>query len=162
LDNFNNIYKDNYKSTLRVAIKIIGDNHIAADIVQEVFIDLYKKLQNKEIIKNYKAWLYRLTYNKSIDYFRSVKKNTTTEFNDNNHTNEISNCYDTTTIDELQKALARMKPKDKLLMVLYSEGLSYREISEVANIKYSSVGKTISRTIEKLEQELKLQYHDLY
>jgi len=162
LNSFEKIYRDNYKSTLRVAIKIIGNRSIAADIVQEVFIVLYKKLKNREEINNYKAWLYRLTYNKSVDYFRMTKNDNYTEYNENDPEYTDQDSYDTETINRLREALTKMKPKDKLLMILYSEGLSYREISEVTNIKYNSVGKTISRTIEKLEQELKLQYHDLY
>ncbi len=162
MNSFEKIYRDNYKSTLRVAIKIIGNRSIAADIVQEVFIVLYKKLKNREEINNYKAWLYRLTYNKSVDYFRMTKNDNYTEYNENDPEYTDQDSYDTETINRLREALTKMKPKDKLLMILYSEGLSYREISEVTNIKYNSVGKTISRTIEKLEQELKLQYHDLY
>jgi len=46
--------------------------------------------------------------------------------------------------------------------VLYSEGLSYREISDATGIKSSSIGKTLSRTLEKLEKELINQKYELY
>jgi len=59
-------------------------------------------------------------------------------------------------------AFSKLKPEEKLLATVYSEGLSYKEISEVTGIKFSSVGKTLSRTLKKMEIELKKQKYELY
>jgi len=40
LENFNHIYSENYPKLFRLAIKITGDDNTAADIVQEIFINL--------------------------------------------------------------------------------------------------------------------------
>ena len=62
----------------------------------------------------------------------------------------------------LNKALDRLKPDERFLVVLYSEGLSYKEMAEVTEIKFSSIGKTLSRILKKIEIELKSQCDELY
>jgi len=58
--------------------------------------------------------------------------------------------------------MEKLKPQERFLVILYSEGLSYKEMAEVTEMKYSSVGKTLSRTLKKIEKELKYQYDELY
>ena len=60
------------------------------------------------------------------------------------------------------QALSKLNPQEKALAVLYSEGLSYQEMASVTGIKFSSIGKTLSRTLIKLEQELKKHRYEMY
>lgn len=146
----------------RVAKKMVGCNQMASDIVQDVFVSLYQKLNNGDIIKQPSAWLYRATYNKCIDNFRS-KTLFSDDINfDNCLTADDTNQEKAEMIDTVNNVLSQMKPNDKLLTVLYSEGLSYKEIAEVTGIKETSVGKTLARTLQKFEQEFKSQYYELH
>jgi len=45
LNSFEDIYTDNYKAMHRVAIKMVGNIDEVPDIVQEIFIDFFKKQQ---------------------------------------------------------------------------------------------------------------------
>jgi DNA-directed RNA polymerase specialized sigma24 family protein len=45
---------------------------------------------------------------------------------------------------------------------MYSNGLKYSEIAEVLNLNPNSVGKMISRTIEKFVKIVKKEYHELF
>ena len=65
-------------------------------------------------------------------------------------------------ITMVHAALSVLNPHERALMVLYSEGMSYKEIAESSGMRFSSVGKTLSRTLEKLENELKKQKYELY
>jgi RNA polymerase sigma factor (sigma-70 family) len=62
----------------------------------------------------------------------------------------------------ISQGLEALSIRDRELAVLYSEGLSYKEISEVTGIAFSSVGKTLSRTLKKLEKELKAIGYEMY
>jgi len=62
----------------------------------------------------------------------------------------------------LNQVLDKLKPDERFLVVLYSEGLSYKEMAEVTEIKFTSVGKTLSRILKKIEIELKCQCDELY
>ena len=49
-----------------------------------------------------------------------------------------------------------------MLVVLYSEGLSYKEIAKASGVRFSSIGKMLSRILKKLETELKSHRYDLF
>ena len=158
---FEEIYSENYKAMHRVAFKIIGDQDGASDIVQEVFIDCFQKLKNGLVLDNAKGWLYRVTYIKCMDHFRKqqrlheIKLMKDIEIEDKqNDIQEIKTL--------IKKALSKLNPQEKALAVLYSEGLSYKEMALATGIKFSSIGKTLARTLAKLEQELKKHRYEMY
>jgi len=58
--------------------------------------------------------------------------------------------------------LKRLTKDESVLAILYSEGCSYKEIAEITGIRLTSVGKTLSRTLMKLGNELKKMKYELY
>ena len=147
----------------RVARKMIYDNDVVSDIVQEVFIYFFDKINRGEMkyVKYPKSWLYRATYNKCIDYWRKANRFETVELLEDYSVEDM--CEDQSEMKvSLNQAIDRLKPQEKFLVVLYSEGLSYKEMAEVTDIKFSSIGKTLSRVLKKIEIELKGQCDELY
>lgn len=71
---FENTYKENYRLMFGIAKKMVSDEDIVSDIVQEIFIYYYEKLQNGSVIENPKSWLIRATINKCIDHVNRRKK----------------------------------------------------------------------------------------
>ena len=142
----------------RVAMKMINDSDSVSDIVQDVFIYFYEKIKQGKKIEYPKSWLYRVTVNKCIDFIKQNSKfeslNTNIEFID------IKEKLDKSKI--IQQALLKLKPTERSLVILYSEGLSYKELAEATEIKFSSIGKTLSRTLNKLKVELKKKEDELF
>ena len=157
---FEEIYAENSKTMFLVAKKMIGDRDDVSDIIQDVFMDLFNKLNNGNEIHHPKSWLYRATCNKCIDNLRKQK-----------HIRSIESMEDCWIEQEsaekheirsaIKSAMEKLKPREKMLAVLYSEGLSYKEITEATGIKINSLGKMISRTLKKLELEFKNQGYEL-
>jgi len=145
----------------RVAFKMIGDKDDASDIVQDVFIDCFQKLRNGLVLDNAKSWLYKVTYIKCIDHFRrqqrlhEIKLMKDIEIDDKQNDNQEMKTV-------IKKALSKLNPQEKVLAVLYSEGLSYKEMESATGIKFSSIGKTLSRTLKKLGKELNNQRYEMY
>ena len=155
MEHFDETYKDNYRKLLALSLKITSCLEDSSDIVQEVFVDYYVKIQSANDIKDVRHWLIRATVNKSIDCLRTRKKisdfseieilsDTETDKTDDNHRNFV-----------LAKAMEILNDKDKELVALYGEGFSYMEISEILNIKFNSVGKKLSRSLDKIRKNLK-------
>jgi len=161
LNNFETIYKENYQKMYCVAINMINDRDAVCDIIQDIFIYYHRRSQNGNTINKPKSWLMRATINKCIDYAKYQKKyikldsivpiSIFDESMEKNQEKEI-----------IKLALSRLKPKERTLAILYSEGMSYKEISEVSGIKFSSVGKMLSRTIKKLDKILKKLDYEMY
>jgi RNA polymerase sigma-70 factor (ECF subfamily) len=145
----------------RVATNMVGDTDDVSDIVQEIFIDFFNKLNNGNIIHYPKSWLYQATINKCVDTLRNKKRfqnlDSIAEYKSDPGIIEDQEMKDAITF-----AISKLKPQEKILATVYSEGLSYKEIAEVTGIKFSSIGKMLSRTLKKMEKELKNQRYELY
>ena len=144
----------------RVATRMVGDREDVSDILQEIFIDLFNKINTGIIIQYPKSWLYRATINKCLDNLRYRKRfqclDTICEYaNDEGSTENQDIIY------AVNFAISRLRSREKILITLYSEGLAYKEISEVTGIKFTSVGKMLSRTLKKIEKELKYKKYDM-
>ena len=158
---FEEIYSENYKPMHRVAYKMIGDKEGASDIVQEVFIDCFQRLSNGLVLDNAKSWLYKVTYSKCIDHFRKQKRLHEIELiKDIGIEDEQNDNHEMKTV--INQALSKLNPQEKAIAILYSEGLSYKEIASATGIKFSSIGKTLSRTIIKLGKELINYRYEMY
>ncbi len=158
---FDDIYNANYRSLQRVAKKMIGNVEEVPDILQDIFTDFYSKTNNGSVIQNPGSWLYKATVNKCIDSLRKRRRFLSVEpLTALKSEEEIIDNPDLKKI--LEYAVARLKPREKALVTLYSEGLSYREMSAATGIRFSSIGKVLSRTLKKLEKELKPHKYELY
>ncbi len=158
---FEEIYAENHVTMFRVARKMIGDGDAVSDILQDVFTDLFQKLKNGNDILRPKSWLYRATCNKCIDRIRRKR-----------HLADLSAAVNYPVEQEpienqdiriaVRAALSCLNPRERMLAVLYSEGMSYKEMAEATGIKPASIGKKLSRTLGKIEKEFKDQGYVLY
>ncbi len=161
MNQFNQLYNNYYKCLFNVALKMIPDREEASDIVQEVFIHLYEKLENGTCIEYPRSWLYKVTVNKCIDFIKKRRPHDKVE-------SAVYLRSDENGLERDEKqavvklALDKLKTDERVLAILYSEGLSYKEMAEVTGMRFSSVGKTLSRTLSKLGDELKKLQYDLY
>jgi len=145
----------------RVAKKMVGNSCEVSDIIQEIFIDLFNKLNDGNIINQPNRWLYRATINKCIDNKRKRKEFQSIESISNlKSEQDIIENHEMTNAVNL--AISKLRPQEKMLVVSYSEGLTYKEIAEATGIKFSSIGKKLSRTLKKIEKELKIQRYEMY
>jgi len=145
----------------RVASRMVGYSEDVSDIIQEIFIDFFNKTNNGNIIHHPKSWLFRATINKCIDNQRNRKRFQNLESLDE-YKSEPGIVENQEMKDAITLAVSKLKPQEKILATVYSEGLSYKEIAEVTGIKFSSIGKMLSRTLKKMGKELKNQRYELY
>ena len=145
---------------VRVATKMVSDRDVVSDIVQEVFIYLHGKLEEGVKILHLKSWLYRATFNKCVDHLRMQSR-----FVDMSELQDVPAKGDTITDEDMrsaiQHALACLPTKERVLVVAYSEGMSYKELSQLTGINYTSVGKTLSRALKKLSEIMKNEEYGL-
>ena len=131
---------------------MLCDTDAARDIIHDVFMAYYFVLNDKKVIKDTKNWLIRCTINKGVDFLRKNKKIVSDGniVKENNAIQSIDNQLDLISISNL---ISKLDAKDQSLVVLYSEGYSYKEIAEITGINFNSVGKTLSRILEKLRRD---------
>ncbi len=158
---FGEIYQRNYTSLYRTAQKMLGNGYDVKDIVQEVFVDFFEKSSKGAQIQYPGSWLYRVTLNKCMDLLR--KNNKYVDAAPSQEIPDERNTLDTRETKALIAAcVSELKPHERALCILYSEGLSYKEMAEITGIPFSSIGKTLSRTLCKLEKTLKVKGYEVY
>jgi RNA polymerase sigma-70 factor (ECF subfamily) len=160
LDSFEDIYVEYYPVMYGAARKMVGDTDDVADIVQEVFLQFFNNHRNGTVILHPKSWLYRVTLNKSIDHIRKNKR--LLKFDEARESAPAEDTFEEERYRAIHAAIRKLKPKEKMLVVLYSENLTYREIAIASGVNFTSVGKMLSRTLKKLEKEMKNQGYEMY
>ncbi len=159
MSSFESAYQENYRKLYSVALKFINDKDVVSDILQEVFVYYFRKSKEGHSIDKPKSWLMRATINKCIDHSKHQARYREVESTDIIAEDQTEQQQEQ---EMLRMALSKLNPKEKTLALLYGEGMSYKEMSEISGIKLSSVGKTLSRTLDKLQTTLKQMNDELY
>jgi RNA polymerase sigma-70 factor (ECF subfamily) len=118
------------KRLWQYAYNLTGNSEAAWDITQESWLAIIKGLRKLHDPANFKAWAYRITTNKSIDWIRkskAVKKISIEEIQDHQQKEK----KDTGVKELLEKLDIR---KQAVLSLYYFEQLSVPEISVALKI----------------------------
>lgn len=70
---FRLIYEAHYVSLCRIAYRILAEEDTAREVVQEVFIEIWRK-QNWQELRSVQAYLITAVYNRSLKGLRKQKK----------------------------------------------------------------------------------------
>ena len=139
----------------RVAFYILESEADAEDVLQELFLKLWKNRDSLDGIRNPKAYAMTLLRNLCFDRIRQVQK-----FEDTEITEDQAGSYDAdTSMDQkerLEKVLAAIKSlpdkQRKVLILRTIKGLSYEEIAEKTGINYLAMRVLLSRARQSLKQ----------
>jgi RNA polymerase sigma factor (sigma-70 family) len=156
-DLFEAIYKENFPTIYRFGYRLLGNSEQALDMAQEVFLKLYHRLNGGSPIAEVKGWLYRTSTNLSYDWLRRKSRfqKIFTDHHQPIRKDVEQEVIEAEAIRATQKALERLPPRDRILLLLYQDELSYEEISRATGFRKSSMGTFISRAIKKLVKEIK-------
>ncbi len=151
MNDFELLYKDNYKKILYYLVNLSNNHELAEELTQETF---YKVLQFIIVHKNIHistAWLLKIAHNLFIDYIRKNRLKIT----DFDYNNEFLIVGDISIEEQLDiKNLLNLLPiryKTILLLKDYY-GLSYTEISRVLSCSLSTVKVTLYRARQKFKE----------
>lgn len=151
---FNEIYIQNYKSVYVLALKILKDDEASKDIAQEVFLSLHKILKDGKLVHNPEGWLNRATWNRCLNYLRDSRKRNACETSE---INQVEDGFDSRIIEaeevhRIKHQLKKLYEKEQIIINLYCEGMSYKEIAEISGLPYNSVGNKLARSLIKLKR----------
>lgn len=146
------------KSVYNIALNFFAERDIASDVTQEIFIKIYNNLEKYREEKSFSSWIFAISRNYCIDYWRKNKKFmlNTQELDENigsgKSTPEESLIRDSE-IECLRKKLGQLEPDLRLAIILRDiQDLSYQEIAEKLSIPEGTVKSRINRARLKLAQ----------
>jgi len=154
-ERFKIIVDDNREVIYRLCWGFVKNSFDADDLFQEVIINIWKGIKGFRKEAAIKTWIYRITINTCLLSKKrraKVIKNTQqipVDFVSESKDEEI---HLNASILSMRNAIQQLKKVDKTLILLFLEGCSYKEISEVTGLTPTNVGAKISRIKTKLKK----------
>lgn len=156
---FEEVVSEYQKSIINFHYRFIGDRYEAENLAQDTFIKAYLKFATLKDKKKLKSWLFSIARNVVIDFFRRNKNREIAFGNeivenfietagaDYQIQNQIQNQIDKDEVAlELEKCIDQLSAQDKtLIKLLYYEGFSYREISDLLKINQNTLKSRLHR-----------------
>ena len=140
-----------------IAMAICRDPEVASDILQQVCLELYQRLDEVRNVESLAAWVSTVARRKAYTYLRSARQ--TEPFADDGADCAVSPDLITNVERQhtLERALATLPPRSRrLIELLYfsTEEKTYEQIAAELGIPVASVGPTRVRCLEKLRKFL--------
>lgn len=149
------------------AYRYVGNIQEAEDIAQNVFVKVWKNLKKFDGQKSFKAWIFTIAKNTSLDFLRKKKAITFSEFeNEKGKSGILEKFIDSSPLpDELLeqkgireifvKAVGKLFPKyRRVLLLRHQENLTFREISQRLNEPLNTVKSRHRRAVIMLKKFL--------
>jgi|SRR5215470_15208565 len=146
---FEEIFKRHHRKIYSLCLRMTAEATEAEDLTQEVFIQVFRKLDTFRGESSFTTWLHRLAINQVLMYFRkrrSRKMQLTEDGELPERTIEGTNVFRSSAILDrlaLNQAIVGLAPGYRTVLVLHDiEGLEH---TEIANILGCSVGTSKSQ-----------------
>ncbi len=149
---FKELYRDFFASQLLFARRILNNSHNAEDIVQEVFLRLWKSEPQFPNEISLKAYLYLSTRNGCIDLIRKSRLNTENIDNLPDIEQEANMVLKEEAFRLLDKAIESLAPQSRRVIKLAMEGKSINETAEILGVSVNTV-KTLKMRSYKILRE---------
>ena len=132
----------------------------ADDIAQNVFIKIYQNLNSFKNESKLSTWIFRITYNETINFIHKNAKEQNVSFED--YSMNIADDLSTEeyyTGDEielkLQKAIASLPEKQRVVfMMKYYDEMKYEQISEISGTSVGALKASYHHAVAKIKEFL--------
>jgi RNA polymerase sigma factor (sigma-70 family) len=130
------------------------------EIIQDVFLSLYRHLQLGRSRKNLRGWLFRVVHNLSLKRRCAVHRVLKTLHSDCSlmekqidlAPNPEERLAEAQRHDRLRAVLQALPERDQSCLHLRAEGLRYREIADVLGMSLGAVSISLTRSLARLER----------
>lgn len=144
------------------------DKALAEDIVSEIFLKAIENFEKFDKAKgSFKSWIFQITRNYLIDYYRSHKNHESISLEDlanvlKDASNTQKSAQDEIEKDVIKEAIDTLpEAKKELILLRYFSGYSYEEIAEITKEKENNIRVSIHRTLQDLKRKLEhLKYQN--
>ncbi len=151
LEAFRKIYDLTSSFVYNVALRMIKNSAEAEEITQEVFLKVYQNLKNFRFAADLRTWIYRITVNTAINFYRRLNKIKTVDVDSLNPLTLKKASTEQINSEEVLALLDLLNPQQRACLILRSiEGLSYKEIGRILKVNINTVRTRILRARQAL------------
>ncbi|MBF8982758.1 sigma-70 family RNA polymerase sigma factor [Lutibacter sp. B2] len=148
------IFQINYEKYYSIVYKqlyyLVGNNELAEDLTQEVFIKYYHSKEKFEFLG---AWLSKVATNTAFNHLRGEKRRIKREESILEEVDSIFSTEDeifrNEEIKRVRKVLSNLTENQRISLILKFSGYSYEEIHIATDIPKNNIGQLIVRGKQK-------------
>ncbi|MRT93948.1 RNA polymerase sigma factor [Ancylomarina sp. 16SWW S1-10-2] len=155
---FGVLYERHFDKVYYKCLSFSKNHDEAYDLAQEIFLKVFDKIHTFEGRSQITTWLYKLTHNYCIEYYRKKQRMKFEALDYKSMqipvSDYIPNNYDHISIDLIMENLT---DSDRILLRMkYLKGISIKELQNTFNLSSSAVKMRLKRAKQKVEKNLKL------
>ena len=159
---FEQLVGPHLKQLYKLAYRYTGQRDDAEDLVQDVLLKLFPRLEEMQSVDKLGPWLSRVLYRQYVDQYRRQQRSPITYMDDEEtvyetHASEQAGPAAVTnnemTHQVLEQALNQLNEDQRILIMLNDvEGYSLQEINEMLDIPVGTLKSRLSRARNKLRE----------
>jgi RNA polymerase sigma-70 factor, ECF subfamily len=159
---FAEVLRANQSMVFSLAYHFLRDAGAAEEVAQDVFLRLYRKMDELEGAKHVTFWLRKVTSHRCIDYVRKRGSQFTVSLEDVAEPSIPEQRGDPLLNRRLRQLIATLPEKPRMVMVLrYQEDLTPEEISEVLEMPVGTVKSHLQRSLAMLREKIDRSMGDI-
>ncbi len=156
----NELFKSLQEPLFRYIVSLVRDQHLAEDILQEVFIRIYRKLRWLREPAAFRAWAYQIASREAFRHLNRERRwndqirdeTILTTLPSDGHESEFAKEL----IDRLPELVGNLSPASRAVVVLfYLHGMSLVETAAVLDIPVGTVKSRLAYGLESLRRSFK-------
>lgn len=153
------IYRNYYKAMYNTSLRIVNDTAEAEDVIQEAFLDAFRRIGSYTGDGSFGSWLKRIVVNRSLDTLKKKREMLPIDDLKGDLPEEVAAVTEEDIhfqVQEVRKAIGIL-PEDfrVILSLILFEGYDHDEVSRMLNISNQLSRTRYSRARQKLLAILK-------
>ena len=141
-------------------LKLVKEEEVAVDMLQELFVKIWNLRANIDPERDFRAFLFRITYNQVRDFFRRAARDRqltdrlvalTTEGYE--HIEQLLCQKETAYM--LDRAIDALPMQQRRIFILCRvEGRSYEEVASMLELSIATIGNQLSKATKSVRSQL--------
>ncbi len=144
------LFDELHAGLLRYLSSLVRNPAEAEDLLQEVFLRLFRELHSGADIRDPRAWLFSVGHRLAVDSFRQREYEAAADEISDLRPDPEAAALDSERDRWLANAIAALSPQQRQCLSLRAEGLRYREIASLLGVQISTVRTMIVRAVSRL------------
>jgi RNA polymerase sigma-70 factor (ECF subfamily) len=162
IESFDVLYNKYSKKIFNFLFRMTKEEYLAEDIMQEVFIKVYKNLEKFKFKSAFYTWLYRIAFNTALTHLKKRKRLKEKEYTEEtlhsqtDNLEKFDNIIDT---KSLEIVLNKLPDKQRHVFNLrFFDKLKFSELADVLQISENSAKTNFHYAMQKIKKELEAVY----
>lgn len=159
-DAFKQLYDENCNWLFAVCIRYLPNREDAEDVLQESFIQIYRKMETFSFQGSFKGWMRRVTVNCALATFRKkqpdVVVNSAVLYPETASDTELLDQIDS---QELKYLINQLSPGRKQIFMAYAvDGYKHKEIAEILGISEGTSKSQLHDARKEIIKAIRSEY----